>query len=289
MLSISPLLLAFNLFSASAIELVNLGTADDFAILSKSGVTTTGVTSVTGDIGTSPIAATAMTGFSLILDSSTTFSTSPDIVTGKLYAASYTSPTPSKLTTAISDMEIAYTDAAGRTTPDEIELGAGNIENHILVPGLYKWGTSVGFTSSLTFNGTNASEETSNEPTSYPIYSPSRAPSQMQSFEPSQTPSEELSSVPSSSPSDAVWILQISGDLTVGSGAIVTLVGGAKSENIFWQIAGSTTLKTTSDMKGIILCATNIVFQTGSSLVGAALAQTAVTLDAATIVKPTSA
>ena len=126
MLPIGPLLLAFNLFGASAMELVNLGTADDFAILSKSGVSTTGVTSVAGDVGTSPIEATAMTGFSLILDSSTTFSTS-SLVTGKLYAASYTSPTPSKMTTAISDMAIAYTDAAGRTTPDKIELGAGNI------------------------------------------------------------------------------------------------------------------------------------------------------------------
>ena len=69
----------------------------------------------------------------------------------------------------------------------------------------------------------------------------------------------------------------------------LNLVGGAKAENIFWQTAGVTTLKTTSEMKGIILCATSIVFETGSSLVGAALAQTAVTLDAATIVKPTSA
>ena len=76
MLSLGPLLLAFNLFGASVMELVNLGTADDFAILSKTGVSTTGMTSVTGDVGTSPIAATAITGFSLILDSPTTFSAS---------------------------------------------------------------------------------------------------------------------------------------------------------------------------------------------------------------------
>ena len=43
------------------------------------------------------------------------------------------------------------------------------------------------------------------------------------------------------------------------------------------------------DLEGIILCATSIVFQAGSSLIGAALAQTAVTLDAATIVKPSAA
>ena len=72
-----------------------------------------------------------------------------------------------------------------------------------------------------------------------------------------------------------------------GSGAIVTLVGGAKAENIFWQVAGATTLRTTSEMQGVILCATGIEFDTGSSLVGAALSQMAVTLDAATITKPT--
>ena len=61
MLSLGPLPLAFNLFDASATELVNLGTADDYDILSKYGVSTTGVTSVTGDVDTSPIAATALT------------------------------------------------------------------------------------------------------------------------------------------------------------------------------------------------------------------------------------
>jgi len=47
------------------------------------------------------------------------------------------------LTTAVSDMELAYTDAAGRTSPDFTELGAGNISGLTLVPGLYKWGTGV--------------------------------------------------------------------------------------------------------------------------------------------------
>merc|ERR1712166_1021003 len=160
-------------------------------------------------------------------------------VTGQIYAASYTSPTPSKMTTAISDMETAYTDAAGRVNPDELDLGAGIIQGMTLKPGLYKWGSNVGFTSSLTFDGAADGK---------------------------------------------VWILQMTGDLIVGAGAIVTLKNGAKAENIFWQVAGSTTLHTTAEMKGTILCATAIDFQTGSSLNGKALAQTAVTLDAATIV-----
>ncbi|OJI07863.1 hypothetical protein BK004_00250 [bacterium CG10_46_32] len=87
---------------------VNLGSAGDFVVLAKSGISTTGSTSITGDIGVSPIAATAMTGFGLTMDSSNTFSTSA-LVTGKAYAADYTAPTPAKMTTAVSNMEAAYT------------------------------------------------------------------------------------------------------------------------------------------------------------------------------------
>ena len=75
---------------------VNLGSAGDFVILAKAGVTTVGVTSIVGDIGVSPTAAISITGFSLILDSSNTFSTSA-LVSGKVYAADYAAPTPSKL------------------------------------------------------------------------------------------------------------------------------------------------------------------------------------------------
>ena len=74
-------------------------------------------------------------------------------MTGKIYAADYAVPTPSNLTTAVSDMETAYTDAAGRTLPDFTELGAGEIGGMTLVPGLYKWGTDVLITTDVTLNG----------------------------------------------------------------------------------------------------------------------------------------
>ena len=78
---------------------VDLGTAGNFVILAKSGISTTGTTSIVGDIGVSPIAATAITGFGLILDSTNTFSIS-SLVTGKVYAADYAPPTPANMTTA---------------------------------------------------------------------------------------------------------------------------------------------------------------------------------------------
>ena len=78
---------------------VNLGMAGNFAVLAKSGISTTGTTSISGDIGVSPIAATAITGFGLIMDPLNQFSRS-SLVNGKVYAASYAAPTPSMLTTA---------------------------------------------------------------------------------------------------------------------------------------------------------------------------------------------
>ena len=76
-------------------------------------------------------------------------------MTGKnIFAPTYTSPTPSKMTTAVSDMQTAFNDAATRVNPDFTELYDGHLEGKTLVPGLYKWGTSVDFTSSVIFSGT---------------------------------------------------------------------------------------------------------------------------------------
>ena len=126
---------------------VDLGTAENFVILSKSGISDAGapVSAITGDIGVSPIDSTAITGFGLTLDASGEFSTSA-LVTGNVYASDYAVPTPANLTTAISDMETAYTDAAGRSLPDSTELGTGDISGMTLAPGLYKWSTGVTIT-----------------------------------------------------------------------------------------------------------------------------------------------
>ena len=132
---------------------VLLGSAGNFVILAKTGISTTGVTSIVGDIGVSPAAASYITGFGLIMDASNEFSTS-SLVTGKIYAADYAPPTPAKMTTAVSDMETAFTDAAGRSLPDFTELYAGDISGQTLVPGLYKWGTGVLITSAgVTLSG----------------------------------------------------------------------------------------------------------------------------------------
>ncbi|MDF2432729.1 MAG: hypothetical protein JWP44_2360 [Mucilaginibacter sp.] len=122
---------------------VNLGAAGTFAILTESGISTTGVTSIQGDIGVSPISATAITGFGLIMNSNGQSSHTP-IVTGNVYAADYAAPTPGNLTTAINNMETAFTTENGLTAPAPIvDLYAGDISGRTLPPGLYKWNTGL--------------------------------------------------------------------------------------------------------------------------------------------------
>ena len=73
-------------------------------------------------------------------------------MTGKLFAANMEVPTPANLTTAVGNMETAYTDAAGRPS-DTTELGAGNISGLTIAPGVHKWGTGLLLASGITLNG----------------------------------------------------------------------------------------------------------------------------------------
>ncbi|MEX2534272.1 MAG: ice-binding family protein [Trueperaceae bacterium] len=145
---------AFTTDAAAALgpQPVFLGTAGDYVILAKTAISTTGTTQVVGDVGISPAARSYITGFSESMDASNEFATSA-IVTGKIYAADMAPPTPTRMTTAISDMETAYIDAAGRVTPDFTGLGAGDISGLTLDPGLYKWSTGVAVNSNVTLDG----------------------------------------------------------------------------------------------------------------------------------------
>ncbi|KAJ7836930.1 antifreeze protein [Mycena leptocephala] len=131
---------------------VNLRTAANYAILTKAGVSNLPPSVITGNIGVSPIAATAVTGFTLILDSTGTFSTSTQVV-GKITAASYAPATPAGLTVAIGDMATAFTDANGRLNANFTNLGTGAIGGRILTPGLYKWNSAVTIGSDITITG----------------------------------------------------------------------------------------------------------------------------------------
>jgi hypothetical protein len=217
---------------------VELGLAGDYAILAKSGISTVPPSAVTGDIGVSPAAASYITGFSLIADLTSTFSTSTQ-VTGKVYAADDAAPTPTNMIRAVGDMELAFADAAGRA-PDVTELRAGNIGGMTLSPGVYEWSSAVSIPSDLTLAGG----------------------------------------------SNAVWIFQVAQTLTLSSGTSIRLTGGARSQNVFWQVSGLVDLETASHLVGVVLTQTAATLKTGASVDGRLLAQTAVTLDGNEIVGP---
>jgi hypothetical protein len=125
---------------------VELGEASSFAALSKSGITDVYASAVTGNVGSSPISGAAI------------HLACPE-VTGTIFTVDASGPAckttdATYLTTAVSDLEIAYTDAAGRTTPDYFNLGAGEIGGLTLTQGLYKWGTDVKISTDVTLTGT---------------------------------------------------------------------------------------------------------------------------------------
>ena len=90
--------------------------------------------------------------------------------------------------------------------------------------------------------------------------------------------------------SNAVFIFQVGSGLTAGSGSRVSLIGGAKPCNVFWQVGASAAIGTTSRFVGTIMALTSITMATHATLDGRALARNGdVTLESNTIKKATCA
>lgn len=211
---------------------VNLGVAGDFVILSKTGITSVYKSTITGDIGTSPI-----TGAAMVVNCGE--------VTGNVFSVDAAGPackttSATMLTAAIGDMQAAYTDAAGRSNPDFLNLGAGTIGGKTLTPGLYKWTSALDIPTDITISG---------------------------------------------SPTD-VFIFQVAGTLKMSSAVRITLAGGVQAKNIFWVVSDAVTFGTTSHFEGNILGMTGINMQTGATINGRMLSQTAVTLQMNTVTRP---
>ncbi|KAJ6472690.1 hypothetical protein C8R47DRAFT_987754 [Mycena vitilis] len=147
-LGLRPLQAAIGCASAAGPAPVLLGTAANFAIIAKTGVSTVPDSAVTGDVGISPATAASLTGFSLTQDGSGQFWTSTQ-VDGRLLAATDALPTPGLLTIAVLDMQAAYTDASSQSRLTPV-LSIGGC---ILVPGLYKWTTGVTISTGISLAG----------------------------------------------------------------------------------------------------------------------------------------
>jgi len=233
----------------------SLGAAAGYVILAKSGVSTVPSSAVTGNIGLSPAAGSFLTGWSETADGApVTYSTSAQVAApGKLYAANYSGGTTSvDLTTAVGDMETAYTTANGMAPAGGGDPAAGGtacpgtgaLGGLTLTPGVYTCTTTVSIAT-----GTNVT----------------------------------LSGA-------GVYVIRTTQGITQASGTQVLLTGGALAQNVFWvpaltvSIVG--TAGATTKMAGVILAKTDIAVGTNATVNGRLLAQTAVTLDAATVTVP---
>lgn len=136
--------------TSASISAVNLGTAGNYVILAKTAINNIPISNITGDLGLSPAATSYITGFSLT--DLTGYAESAQVA-GQVFAADMVTPTSTNLTTAVNNMITAYNDAAGRPTPDFLELGTGNLGGKTLIPGLYKWTSTVTLPSDVTISG----------------------------------------------------------------------------------------------------------------------------------------
>jgi hypothetical protein len=240
------LVLLTSSFGADVTSTVDLGEADGYAILAKTGISTVPSSAITGLVAVSPAAGAAMTGFSLTMDATGAFATCTQ-VTGQMFAANYKGAVPQALTNAVLDMQAAYDDAANRTTNDtgRINYGGGNLgaggevggPDEPLTTGVHTFGTNVNIVESIHFHGSSTD----------------------------------------------VFIMQTTGNLIMAANKKVILSGGALAKNIFWQVAGEVTVGAGSHMEGILLVKTKVTLITGSTLNGRILAQTSVALQMATV------
>jgi hypothetical protein len=225
--------------SGATADAVNLGTAGNYTILSKSGITNVSPSAIVGNVGTSPI-----TGAALLLTCAE--------VTGLIHTVAAAGPigcptrkitAASTLTIAVGNMEAAYTAAASLThsTADHLNVGAGSLSGGVtLQPGVYTWGSTLLIPTDITLD---------NDGMSNPIWI----------FQVAGT-------------------LTMSNNVQMTFTESTTGGTLGDADDVFWQVSGAVTLGTGSLFQGTLLGKTSIAVQTGAKVNGRLLAQTAVTL-----------
>mmetsp|Transcript_4874 Transcript_4874/g.8439 ORF Transcript_4874/g.8439 Transcript_4874/m.8439 type:complete len:273 (+) Transcript_4874:228-1046(+) len=238
--------------AVSTVEpVVELGLAGEYAILAKSGISTMAGSYINGDIAVSPIASTAMTGFDLTLDSSTQFSKSALIVAGP-----------------DASLGEAYAASYGGEIANVLTTAVGAMETAYTDAA----GRSTTDADTLNLGGGILGGEFGGptKPLTPGVYT---------------FGSDVYLNSDVQFSGDGVYIIQITGNLIQAAHKNVIL-DGAKSENIFWQVAGHVEVGVGAKMEGIILAKTKVDFKTNSSLNGRVLTQTACNLQSATITEP---
>lgn len=131
--SICTLLLLPFIVHAVTVTTVNLGTAEDFAVLAGTEITNVPTSAIIGDVGLSPAAGSNYAGL-----------TSTE-VTGTIYAVDAFGPAgsvnnPGLLTTAKNDLTTAYLNADGRTPTQTFSSTDNQLGGQTLTSGVYAFG-----------------------------------------------------------------------------------------------------------------------------------------------------
>jgi hypothetical protein len=269
---------------------IDLYSAGAYVILAKAGVTNTGSSTITGDIGVSPIALTAVTGFDLTLYDATKVGADDDmnldgkfsdsvLVKGRVYAADFGGSVATELTTAVGAMGTAYTTAAGCTvtTPD---FDADNADGH-KGGGLVGTGADAFPEVAGTYENLNGGAAFLGPAGDCPVGGFTLYPG-VYTWNTAITVGAGSSITLKGTDTD-VFVLKTSGGINLGAGSKVVLSGGVKAENVFWQVAGALTVGAGAIAEGVFLVGTAASVGAGASLNGRILAQTAVSLTSATI------
>lgn len=138
---------------------INLGSAENFVILTKAGITNVPLSVITGNIGTSPITAAALNTFTCAQVAPSSIYGVDAAYTGADANTSCfkgTAPDKTLVDTAVSDMQTAMVEASGRTAGvgPFLNLGGGTVTAQTLAPGVYTWGVPVTITGDITLSGT---------------------------------------------------------------------------------------------------------------------------------------
>jgi len=172
------------------------------------------------------------------------------IISAAIYSVDLSGPlcrvtNPGLLTTAVTDMTNAFTDAANRTPFTTLSAADNQLGGQTLTAGVYRFG-----------GATTANLTAANPLTLDALGDP-----------------------------NAVFIFQATSSLVTASGSVVRLVNGAQACNVYWQVVSQATLGTGSTFPGTIMAGTAIVDDGGSTVNGRFLAQSAVTLNNTTITR----
>ena len=223
-------------------QVVDLGTAAPFGNLGGgAGTTNQGtLTVIGGDLGSTAVSASAVTGFhDTANDIYTETGSNQGFVNGKIYTCtvSTTGPTAAAVNTvacsvatqARADAFTAFNKLAPGLMPGGTDPGAGQLGGLTLAPGIYQ---AAG--GSFQINGSDLTLDAQGD-------------------------------------ANAVWVFQTASTLTVGGPGAprsIILINGAQPKNIFWHVGTSATINAAGGgtMVGTILASSGVSFSTAGNV-----------------------